>query len=170
MRKFVTFAFIGALAVSVASCGSQGSNSASNLDVDSLIGPSALEARAPSGGGGKGGGKGSGGGGTTSGGGSLSLVMLNDAGTSGTSYGDTITFTVTTSAERPFVTVNCYQGQTWVYTKQVGFFDGYPWPKQFLLMADSWPGGVADCKATLYTTVDGTSTTVLATLSFQAAA
>ncbi len=48
MRKFVTVASIVVLAASAASCGNsqQGSNSAGNiLPADSLVGPSALEAR-----------------------------------------------------------------------------------------------------------------------------
>ena len=70
MRNFVTLASIIVLTMSAVSCGSspQGSNSAGSiLSVDSLSGPSTLEARSGAGGGGKGGGKG--GGGTTSGGG-----------------------------------------------------------------------------------------------------
>jgi hypothetical protein len=167
MRKFVTFAFIGVFAVSVASCGSQGSNSASGLEVDSLVGPSALEARSPSGGGGKGGGKG--GGGTTSGGsGTLTLRMVNDANGDGyPNWKDVITFTVTTSAGAPFVRLNCYQGSTWVYTGAVGFFDAYPWAKEYYLTSNYWLGGGADCSAYIYTSHDGSSETRVGTpLSF----
>ena len=169
MRKFVTFAFIGVFAVSVASCGnSQGSNSASGLEVDSLVGPSALEARAPSGGGGKGGGKG--GGGTTSGAGSFGEpfpVMIADRNSNGApNWGDKITFNLSTTVTSPFVQVDCYLGPTWIYTHSVGYFAAYMWPQEFFLSGGSWTSGGADCTAKLYTTRDGLSITTLATRSF----
>jgi hypothetical protein len=116
---------------------------------------------------GKGGkpGGGGGGGSTTGGSGSFSLVLLDS--TDGLPhYGQRITFNVVTSASSPFVAVNCYQGSSWVYAASVGYFDAYPWAKEFILAATSWPGGDADCSARLYTTKDGTKTTTLATMSF----
>jgi hypothetical protein len=167
MRKFVTLAFIGVFAVSVASCGnSQGSNSASNLEVDSLVGPSALEARSPSAGGGKGGGKG--GGGTTSGGGSLSMVMVTDNAPSGTSIGDRVTFTVSTTAtEYPWVTVRCYQSGDQVYAQSNGIFPTSLGQTFTIGPTPSWQSGGADCTATLENW-DGRGVTALASISFQA--
>ena len=176
MRKFVTLAFIGVLAVSVASCGNsqQGSNSASNLAVDSLVGPSALEARAPSGGGAKGGGGGKGGGGTTSGGGggSLSLVMVTDVkGDGGPNWGDTVTFNVSTTATtEPTVELLCSQNGVTVYGATSGFYSSYPWPwtKNMTLSSGAWQSGAAECTAKLFPL--GARSTVLASVSFSAGA
>jgi len=111
---------------------------------------------------GKPGGGGGGGGGSTS---SLQLVLLDS--TDGLPHwGQRITFNVSTTAtDRPFVSVNCYQGSVWVYADSVGYFADYPWVKEFTLAAASWPSGAADCTARLYSTKDGTRTTTLATLS-----
>ena len=112
--------------------------------------------------GGKGGGKPSGGGG-----GSLAVSMVVDGNGNGApDHGDTITFSVSTSAARPFVSVNCYQGSAWVYSASVGYFADYPWSKDFILSASSWTGGAADCTARLYTSRDGIRTTTLGTLGF----
>jgi hypothetical protein len=91
--------------------------------------------------------------------------MVIDANGNGLpNWGDHVTFRVTTSATSPFVGLNCYQGSAWVYAASVGYFDAYPWAKEFTLAANSWPGGAAECTARLYTSVDGSSTTTLATL------
>ncbi|MES2970895.1 MAG: hypothetical protein V4702_01065 [Patescibacteria group bacterium] len=37
---------------------------------------------------------------------------------------------------------------------------------EYTLSSQSWTGGAADCKAELYTTVDGSRINILATLSF----
>ena len=104
-------------------------------------------------------------GGTSGGSSSLSLVLLNS--TDGLPhYGQTVTFSLSTSATRPYVSVNCYQAGAWVYAASAGFFPDYPWSRNFILAASSWPGGAADCTATLYTTTDGTRTTTLGTLNF----
>ena len=117
------------------------------------------------GGGGGGGGKPSGGGS-----GSLALVVVNDADADGVvSHSDTITFTVTTTADRPYVSVKCYQGGTLVYAASAGFYADYPWSKIFGLETTTWTSGGADCTATLYTTKDGTRLNVLATLGFYTA-
>ena len=121
---------------------------------------------AKGGGGGGGGGKPAGGGS-----GSLSLVMVTDANADGLpNAGDTVTFNVTSSADRPYVSVNCYQGGSWVYSASAGFFAAYPWSRDFILSATSWPGGAADCTAMLYTTRDGIRINTLATVSFAAGA
>lgn len=109
-----------------------------------------------------GGGKGGGGGGSSS----LSLVLLDS--TDGQAHwGQQVTFNVaTTATASPFVSVNCYQGSTWVLTASAGFFPSYPWSKNFTLSSGSWPSGAADCTARLYMTKDGSRTTTLATLTF----
>jgi hypothetical protein len=109
------------------------------------------------------GGNGGGSGGTSS----LTLVMVDDANRNGVpNYGDKLTFNLSTTVTSPFVSLNCYQGVSWIYAASVGYFDSYPWAKEFTLAGTSWPGGPADCTATLYTTKDGRRTTTLATLSF----
>jgi len=110
-------------------------------------------------------GKGGKNGGTSGGSSSLSLVLLNS--TDGLPhYGQTVTFSLSTSATRPYVSVNCYQAGAWVYAASAGFFPDYPWSRNFILAASSWLGGAADCTATLYTTTDGIRTTTLGTLNF----
>ncbi|MBI2777059.1 MAG: hypothetical protein HYX57_07325 [Chloroflexi bacterium] len=112
--------------------------------------------------------KGGGGGGKGGGGGSLALVMVADANGNGApNWRDTITFNVSTTATAsPFVSVNCYQGSTWVLTASAGFFASYPWTKNTTLSSSAWTGGSASCTARLYSTKDGTRTTTLATLNF----
>ena len=159
MRKLMMLAPVVALALVSANCSGGAFNSPTSPGMG--VSDSATEAR-----GGGGGGKKPGGGS-----GSLSIVMLSDANGDGLpNFGDTITFNVTTSATQPFVRVSCYQGASWVYVASVGYFDSYPWAKQFILSAGSWPGGAADCTATLYTSVDGSSMNTLATLNFTAGA
>ena len=116
-----------------------------------------------------GGGGGKGGGGTTGGSGSLSLVMVTDANSNGLpNRGDKITFSLTTSASAPFVSVNCYQGSSLVYAASVGYFPSYPWEQTFILASSSWSSGAASCTAKLYTSSDGIRTTTLATMNFTA--
>lgn len=112
--------------------------------------------------GGRGGGKGKPGSGGSS---SLTLVLLDGA--TEAHHGGRVTFTVSTTAtDRPFVSVNCYDGGTWVYSASAGFFPDYPWSRDFTLATTSWTSGPADCVAKLYTTRDGTRITTLATLDF----
>ncbi len=114
---------------------------------------------------------GGGGGGKPNGdGGSLSLVMVVDNNGNGApNHGDTVTFDVTTTADRPFVSVHCYQGGALVMGASAGFYEGYPWSKNFGLWTTSWTSGGADCTAQLYTTRDGSRITTLATLAFHTA-
>jgi len=165
MQKFVHTSVILASAVVLAAttvgCARQGDSDRSS---SSITGPSSVDARS---GGGSGGGGKKGGGGTTTGSSSLALVMVNDGNGDGLpNWNDVITFSLSTTATSPFVAVDCYQGSSWVYTASVGYFDAYPWAKQFVLSATSWPGGAADCTALLYTSTDGSSRTTLATLPF----
>ena len=89
------------------------------------------------------------------------LEMVNDAnGDDLPNFGDTVKFNVSTTATTPFVSLSCYQGTTWVYAA-----GGYQADWNFTLSSNSWPGGAADCTATLYTTTDGARTTTLATLA-----
>jgi hypothetical protein len=97
--------------------------------------------------------------------GSFSLVMM-DSTDGQVHHGQRVTFNVTSTAASPFVSLNCYQGSAWVYAASVGYFAAYPWSKDFILSATSWPSGGASCTARLYTTKDGTRTTTLATMSF----
>jgi hypothetical protein len=98
---------------------------------------------------------------------SLELVYLDDSdGNQVPNHGDTVGFVVSTSAtDRPFVSLNCYQGNAWVYSASVGYFAAYPWSQQFVLSAASWPEGAASCMARLYLSKDGSRTTTLATLA-----
>jgi hypothetical protein len=115
---------------------------------------------------GKGGGGGGKRGGGSTGSGSLSLVLLNS--TDNLPHeGQDVTFNISTTAtDRPFVTLNCSVGGTWVYSANVGYFADYPWPQRFTLSNGWWTSGPADCTATLYMSKDGTKSTTLATLSF----
>ena len=130
------------------------------LTVALLLVPVALAAK------GGGGSKPSGGGGS----GSLGLAMVTDAGTPGVSYGDTVTFNVSTSASFPSVQLACYQNGTLVYTSTRGFYPTYMWSDNYLLEGGYWSGGAASCTATLYTTSKNGSNTTLATLSVLVAA
>jgi hypothetical protein len=125
--------------------------------------PAALAAKGGSGGGGTHGGNG-----TTGGSSSLSLVMVSDVNTPGVSYGDQVTFNVSTSASYPSVELDCYQGSTLVYSHIAGFYPSFGWSQDYTLGSSYWTGGAADCTATLYyTTKNGTNST-LGTLTFHA--
>jgi hypothetical protein len=114
---------------------------------------------------GVGGGKPGGGGGTTTGS-KISLVMVNDLNGNGLpNYGDTITFNVSTTASYPSVQLACYQNGALVFAQSAGFFPTYVWSKNFTLNGDRWPGGAANCTATLYYTTRNGTTTTLASLS-----
>ena len=108
------------------------------------------------------GGHGGGGGGSSS----VSLVLVDS--TDGVAHnGQQVTFAVaTTATTSPFVSVNCYQGEVWVYTASAGFFAAYPWSRNFTLSSTAWMSGEAECTARLYSTKTGTRTTTLATTSF----
>ena len=103
---------------------------------------------------------------------SITLVMSGSSTFSASSiaeptYGDHVTFDLVTTADRPYVTVNCYQGANWVYAAQAGFWASYGPGQDFNLAASSWPGGAADCTATLgVLNSDGTKFRELATTTF----
>jgi len=155
MRKLVSIASVVALAAGSATCVTSpaGTRPVSNiLPMAGLVSPSALEVRAP----GKGGGNPK-----ENADSSLTLVMVNDARVIGPSWGDIVRFNVSTTATRAFISLECYQGSAWVLAA-----GGWPLESEFTLAATSWPGGAAECTATLFTTTDGRRTTTLATLSF----
>jgi hypothetical protein len=85
---------------------------------------------------------------------SLKLVPMADgarlASTAEPSYGDQITFEVsTTETDRPFVNLRCYQGDAFVADGWHGFFASYVPEPVFTLRSDYWTGGAADCTARL---------------------
>jgi len=96
--------------------------------------------------------KGHGGGGTSGGSSSISQpVMVTDTGTPGLSWGDTVTFNVSTTATTtPFVNLVCYQNGVQVASGMKGFWDGSIDPNwNFGLASPTWQSGAADCVATL---------------------
>jgi hypothetical protein len=130
--------------------------------------PVALAGKSPGGGGGK-----HGSGGTTGGTGSLTLGLVADANADGAAnWGDTITFTVSTTATtEPHVNVSCTQNGTVVYGAATGYYASYPWPwtQNMTLSSQMWTGGSASCTAVL-SAYSGTSVTTLGSLSFTVAA
>ena len=105
-------------------------------------------------------GKGKNGNGATAAAFGIAVVMANDANGDGLpNWNDHVTFDVGTAIENPFISLHCYQGTSWVLAA------AYPASWDYHLAASSWPGGEADCMATLYTTIDGRRTTTLATLA-----
>jgi hypothetical protein len=108
---------------------------------------------------GKGGSKPSGG---TTGGGTISLVLVDS--TDGLAhYGQTVTFNISTTAtSQPWVHLVCKQQGKVVAEGWDGYFDGSLSGRDFRLWSPSWPGGAADCTASL-TKPDWS---VLATTSF----
>lgn len=94
-----------------------------------------------------GGGKGPGGGDR----GSLSLVMVEDTNGDGLpNHGEELTFDVTTTAtDKPYVSVRCYQGASFVYDGWAGFFPGAWFGTTFTMSSTTWVSGDADCTARL---------------------
>ncbi len=124
-----------------------------------LVAPTALA--------GKGGKPGTGGGGTTTGS-TVSLVLLDGA--TEPKYGGRITFSASTSAERPFVGVRCYQGTNFVYDGYVGLFADYMFDPWLTLGSDYWAAGVAaNCTARLFYYGKRGNQVVLATTTFAVA-
>ena len=176
MSKFVILASVVAVAAISAACAETGGQT--NPGASLFTAPTSLtassagaEVSAPTARGG--GGKPGGGGSTTGGSGSISLVMVNDVGTSGTSLGDTVTFNVSTTATtKPWVTVKCFQNGTLVSKESNGIFPTSLDQIFTLGPTGFWQGGAASCTATLENW-DGYSKngaiTALGSMSFQAA-
>jgi hypothetical protein len=79
---------------------------------------------------------------------SLSVVNVSVPGAT-PSYGQTITFKVTSTSSSPYVQLNCSQNSVVVYQHQAGFYAGYPWPNTYVLSSNYWTSGSANCTATL---------------------
>jgi len=164
MHKLATLAAVGVLAVATANCSNarEGANSANDMfPLTNIVAPSSLnEARSPGNGNGKGGNGNNPAG--ANGGSTLELVMVNDVGTSGYSWGDTVTFNVSTTATEPNVELLCSQNGVYVY--------GAVWPltPNLTLASVAWQRGAAECSAKLFPLGDRKS--ILATLTFTAAA
>lgn len=100
-----------------------------------------------------------------------SLSVVVKSGTDSTpNYGETITFNVTSSVEKKWVELKCYQNGTFVYSASAGFFADYPWPPDYTLSSAYWTSGAADCNARLYTANSKGRQSTLATMSFTVAA
>jgi len=104
---------------------------------------------------------------------SISLVLFSAPalGTSRPSFGDQVTFNVSTTAtDTPWVDARCYQGGTLVYEQWAGFYAGYPAGQTFTLgPTQMWTGGAANCTARLVEwTSKGTDKT-LASVGFNVA-
>jgi len=95
---------------------------------------------------------GHGGGGNTGTSGSSSIsqpVMVTDTGTPGLSWGDTVTFTFSTTAAQPYIHLVC-GGNGVGYDSWKGVFSGSldtNW--NFVLGSGGWTSGPADCTASL---------------------
>jgi hypothetical protein len=110
---------------------------------------------------------------------SLSVVLLGstDAAASAVvadeviNHGDSVTFTVKTTSDRPFVGLRCYQGDAFVYDAYVGYFpDYYSARTWFVLDSTYWAAGVdARCDARLISWDRQGRENVLATTSFAVA-
>ena len=140
------------------------------LGVSLALAPAAFAGKTGGSHGGGGGGHGGSGGGS----GSLTLQMYNDMNGNGApNWGDTITFTVSTTATtEPHVSVTCSQNGTVVYSAATGYYASYPWPwtQVMELGSTAWSGGAASCVAKLYSLNNSGGTTSLASMSFDALA
>jgi hypothetical protein len=65
------------------------------------------------------------------------------------SYGDVVSFDITTPAAHPYVNLNCSQNGAQVSETWEGYFDGALGDRMFGLYSPSWTDGAADCTATL---------------------
>jgi len=95
-----------------------------------------------------------GGGGSTTGGGTLTgpVILQNYSGNLATSYGDDVTFNVSTTASKPQVGLRCYQGANFVYDGYVAFFSSWLSAKYFTLSSSYWNSTLdASCTARLFT-------------------
>ena len=111
-------------------------------------------------------GSGSGGGGSS---GTLDLVMVRDFNANGLpNRADYITFNVsTTSTDRPFVGLRCWQGTSWVYDGYVGYFPTYMFDPWFVLSSPYWaPSDEASCTARLFYYNKRGGENLLKTISF----
>jgi len=101
--------------------------------------------------------------------GSLALVVLDGA--PAPHHGGRITFNVTTTVDRPFVGLRCWQQETWIYDSYVGYFDDYMFDRTwFVLDSPAWsPSIETSCTARLFSYDKRGRQDVLGTLDFNVA-
>jgi len=129
---------------------------------DFLAGTESAQAAKGGNGGGKGNGKISGGGDT------LALVMVQDTNGNGSpNHSESVTFDVSSTADKPYVNVRCYQGTAFVYDAWAGFYDGAWFGQTFTLSSSYWAGGAADCTARLVTWSQNGREQTLATMGIR---
>jgi hypothetical protein len=102
---------------------------------------------------------------------SIDLVVLDSStGTASATvaphWGQVVTFDVSTAADRPYVTLNCYQDGAWVYTMTAGAWPEAPGSHYFTLSSSAWTAGAADCSADLHYTASNGKKISLATRDF----
>jgi len=78
-------------------------------------------------------------------------MVTDQNGNTAPNWGDEITFDVSTTADKPYVNVRCYQGTAFVYDAWVGYYAGAWFGQTFTLSSSYWLGGAADCTARLVT-------------------
>src|SRR5215218_8958860 len=105
---------------------------------------------------------------------SIELVIVGSSVTaaalSGPTHGDTVTFAVSTTVDRPYVVLNCYAGGAWVYAASAPYWDGAVGGQEFVLDGASWPSGAASCSAQLGNlNADGTRFREVASTTFDVA-
>ena len=84
--------------------------------------------------------------------GSVSLVMVQDTNGNGLpNWAEVVTFDVSTTADKPYVNVRCYQDGAFVYDAWAGFYGGAWFGQTFTLSSSYWTAGSADCTARLVT-------------------
>jgi hypothetical protein len=88
------------------------------------------------------------------------------ASTTAPQFGQTITFTVSTTATtNPFVNLNCYQNGLLVMNSWSAFFPGGT-DQNFGLYSPAWQSGAANCQADLGMLTSNGKWKVLASTSF----
>ena len=87
---------------------------------------------------------------------SLSLVLVSSpqstaltSAAAEPAYGSEVTFDVSSTADRPFVNLRCYQNGAFVYDAWHGFFPSYLTEPNFTLASGYWTEGAANCTARL---------------------
>lgn len=97
---------------------------------------------------------------------STSESLVSGTSTTAPQFGDTITFSVaTTATTNPFVNVDCYQDGVLVMNSWSAFFPGGV-NQNFGLYSPVWRSGAADCRADLGMLTNNGKWKVLASMSF----